>query len=571
MARNLKCNLPEERQKEVFRYFDGPYGFFLDDAEESQMQALMAQYLFYDAADRNVRQCFCTSCGQFDVFRSNDPTAFFTRKHNDIEECPNCRASVQLKAIGRMGNFSSINDTDDRRFSIFRAAPDGGLLVISGWGSRHFSHNDLRPEINFREKDRQYFAPGVRMRWTVYWQYSGLGRFGTAYPAGWEPRDYMDEPFHPAMYTSDGSFYPICAERISGTALRYCRIEDWYYDRCKVDIVEPTEGVRFLHRFLSYYTEYPTMEMACRLGWFDSIDDLVDKGCKNARILDWSAKTTWGFLRLSKADAKVFLKAGADLDDLRLFRSARKWDKKLTLSRFWNLLDQCGNDSRITELLLKAIRLSRLSPQTVIHYLSDGGRVSRSKTQMLADYLEFATILKYDLRRQDVALPKDLKNRHDAAAATVAIIQAQQRKENAAKKYGQRAREVAQMYEFSMGGLSILAPMDPQEIVDEGRQQGHCVGGYAARHFAGVLEILFLRKTAEPMTPWITIEVAHRSQPTGKVAIKQMYDGGNRHGLLHWKKEIGWFIDAWTAWLRAGSPRDKAGVPIISEFEEVSA
>lgn len=571
MAINLKCNLPEDRQAEVFGYFTGVHGFYLTEADEMQMQQLMDQYLFYDAADRRVRQCFCTSCGRFVMFRGDDPTGFFLQKHNNEIECPNCGAVVQLKAIGRMGSFASINDADERRFSIFRPAPDGGLLVISGFGRRHFSHNNLMPEITFQEKERQYFAPGVRMRWRRHWEYAGIGRTGYAYPAGWDVCTHMDEPFHPSMNTSDGSYYPISAEAIGATDLQYCRIEDWYQDRCKVDIVQPTEGVRFLCRFLSYYTAYPTMEMAVRLGWFAAIDDLVDKGKKNAQILDWGAKTTWDFLRLSKADGKAFLKAGADLDDLHLYRASRKWDKSLTLTRFWELLDQCGNDSRVTELVLKSVSLTKLSPQKVIHYLSDAGRVPKQKAQLLADYLEFAKILKYDLRRQDVALPKDLNERHDAAASAVAIIQTAQRKAESAQKYGGRVRAVQQMYEFSLGGLEILAPLDPQDIVDEGKKQMHCVGGYAARHFQGVLEILFLRKVSAPNKPWITIEMAHRSQPTGKVHIKQMYDACNRHGLLHWKKEIGWFIDAWTDWLRAGSPRNNAGLPIIREYEEVSA
>ncbi len=443
--------------------------------------------------------------------------------------------------------------------------------MISGWGRRKFSHNDLSPDIDFTEKERAYYGPGERMRWKRIWEYAGLGCTGTAYSAGWEDCDWMGEPFNPSMYTSDGSYFPVCAERISDTKLRYSRIEDWCYDRFKVILSEPTEGVRFVHKFLALYTEYPNMEMACRLGLWEAVDELVDSGRKNARLLDWGAKTSWGFLRLNKADGKEFLKAGCDMGDLELLAAARKWDKDLTLAKFWELLDACHNDSRVVELVLKACKLSKLSPQKILHYLAGGGMTIRARAQMLADYLEFAKVLKYDLKRQDVALPKDLADRHDASAATVSIIQATERKANAEKKYANRIRETQQMYEFSLGGLTVLAPVSPVEIVDEGKRQGHCVGGYAARHFNGVLEILFLRRTAAPNTPWITMEVAHRTQPTGRVKIKQMYDAGNRHGLLHWKKEIGWFIDAWIHWLECGSPRNRDGLPVIGKYEEVSA
>lgn len=573
MGKNLRTKMTPERQSEVFAYFDSPYGFALDEAEESQMRTLMEQYLFYDSGwtEKNIRVCSCTGCGVFDQFRQDGWAPFWAAHHNDITECPNCGTSVRLKALGRMSNFSSINNTDERRFSIFRAAPDGGLLVISGWGRRSFGHCDLNPDVEFAEKERAYFAPGERMRWKRTWEYAGLCNHGPAYPTGWEPCEYIAEPFNPNMNTSDGSYYPICAERITDTSLRYCRIEDWYHDRCKVFLTDPTEPVRFIHKFLATYTEYPNVEMACRLGFFDAVDALVDSSRKNHSTLDWGAQTSWGFLRLNKADGRAFLKAGCDMDDLRLLAAARKWDRGLTLARFWGLLDACHNDSRVVELLLKSCKLAKQSPQKVLHYLSENGTEILPRAQMLADYLEFAKILKYDLKRLDVALPKDLPDRHAAAAATVAIIQAAERSAYAEKKHGARIRETREMYEFTLGGLSVIVPVSPEDIVAEGKRQRHCVGGYAARHFAGELEILFLRRVSDPDKPWITMEVAHRTQPTSRVKIKQMYDAGNRHGMPHWAKEIGWFIDAWTNWLRTGSPRDNQGLPIIEDAEEVVA
>lgn len=572
MGKNLKIKMSPERQAEVLSYFEEPYGFSLDLSEETQMKGLMEQYLFYDACwmDMKARSCFCTSCGHFDMFRSKETAHFFAHSHGDKVDCPNCDNSVNLRAVGRMSSFATINDADERRFSIFRAAPDGGLMVISGWGKRKFSHNDLCPDIEFTVKEQAYFGPGERMRWKRTWSYGGLGCHGPAYPAGWDACECMGEPFNPSMYTSDGSYFVICAERIEDTKLKYCRLEDWYHDRCKVWLSDTMESVRFVHKFLSFYTEYPNLEMACRLGFWKAVDDLVDFGRKNSRILDWSAKSTWEFLRLSKTDGKAFLKADCGMDELQVLAEARRWNKKLPLVQFWELLEQCGNNNYVTQLVLKCCQVSRLSPQKIIHYVSRGTNIS-GRAQMLADYLQFAKTLKYDLRQQDVALPNDLKERHDAAASAVAIIQATQRKEAAALKYAKRVHDVQHMYEFALEGLRIIAPIGPQDIVDEGKHQHHCVGGYAARHFDGKLEILFLRKAADPARPWITIEMGHRDQPTGRVHIAQMYDAYNKNGLSHWKKEIGWFIDAWTAWLRAGSPRDKDGQPIIQIAKEDAA
>lgn len=566
MARNLRCNLTPERMDEVFGFFESEFDFCPDYAEESQMLGVFPQYLFYDTpfADRKIRSCFCTSCGGFDMFRDDLSKRFFASSHGDDIDCPNCGNSVTLKALGRMASFSTINNADERRFSIFRAAPDGGLMVVSGWGRRKFSLDDLRGELFFREKERQYFAPGERMRWKRHWTYDGLCNHGTARTVGWDPCDFMAEPHNPTInLTSDGSYYVICAERIADTKLKYCRIEDWYHDRCKVWLSESTEPCRYIHKYLSLYTEYPLMEMACRLGFWDAVDDLVDHNKKNADILDWNAETSWGFLRLNKPDGKQFLERGSDLDDLKLLSAARKFDKKLTLAKFWELIEKCGNDAGMVTLIVHSSSLSRQSPQTVIHYLEKIPGVPTVNAQMLCDYLDFAKALKYDLRRQDVALPKDLKERHDAASEASMLLRQQQAKSITDR----RVQSTMQMYEFSYGGYSIIVPESVEDIVNEGKKLQHCVGGYAARHFSGALEILFLRKTSAIRTPLITLELAHRDMPRSKVHIRQMY--GNRNSPA--RQQFKWFIDVWTEWLLQGSPRDKSGAPIIPVVEEVSA
>lgn len=565
MARNLRCNLTPERKDEVFGFFESEFDFCPDYAEESQMLEMFPQYLFYDTPfeDRKIRCCFCSACGAFDMSRDSKPE-FFAAAHGDHITCPNCGIDVELKALGRMSTFGSINDSDEQRFSIFRAAPDGGLMVVSGWGRRKFSHYDLRGELSFRAKERQYFAPGERMRWKRHWEYDGLCNHGTAWPAGWEPCDYIAEPHNPTInLTSDGSYYVICAERIEATKLKYCRLEDWYYDRCKVWLTEPTEPCRFIHKYLSLYTEYPTLEMACRLGFWDAVNDLVDNNRKNADVLNWTAETSWGFLRLNKPDGKQFLKCGGDLDDLRLLSAARKFDKKLTLAKFWELIAKCGNDSGIATLIVHASSISRQSPQTVIHYLEKIPGAPKVNAQMLCDYLDFAKALKYDLRRQDVALPKDLKERHGAASEAAMLL----RQAQAKSLTDRRVRSTIQMYEFTYGGYSIVAPESVDDIVTEGKRLKHCVGGYAARHFNGTLEILFLRKQSAIKTPLITLELAHRKEPRSKVTIRQMYGKCNTPARHQFK----WFIAVWTDWLLQGSPRDKSGAPIIPIVEEVSA
>lgn len=567
---NLRCNLPQERHDEVFGWFHGDY---LDVAEESQIAAMHRQYLFYESSwsERNIRICHCTACGGFDEFRS-DSKEFFSLSSGDDGECPNCGIGVELKAMGKMRTFGSINDDDEIRISIFRPAPDGGLLVLSGWSHRKFSFNDLSPIPEFKPKEYAYFAPGVRQRWKRTWSYAGFYGHGPAYPAGWEPCEFMGEPFNPSInWTSDGSYYVICAERIADTKLKYCQVEEWYYDRCRVWLSDTAEPARFVHKFLAAYTEFPYIEMACKMGFYTAVDDLVLKGRKNAQLLDWQSPTSWGFLRLSKADGRAFIRTEGSWDLLQFYSAIRK-DKAVTLKQFLDIASKVNGDSNAIKIY-RTCKSIGCSVVAAVHYIDKKRGVGRidAVVQTWCDYIRFAQDLNYDLRRTDVIFPRDLLDRHDAAAATVKVVS------DAAKSrlYAKRYEVLRKMYEFTYGGYSIVVPTSAEDIVAEGRTLHHCVGGYAARHVEGKLDILFLRKERKKKTPFVTIEMSHRDSIHERCNMVQIHGFKNEHyqggkfGSV--EQRFGWFLDAWMDWLRSGSKRDAAGKPIIPEVKEVSA
>ena len=554
----------------MFRYFeDHP---FLDDAEEAQMSACFNQYLFYETfGTKEYRECYCTTCGGFSYWKNELP-GFFKHTHGDDIDCPNCGQAVELKALGKMQNFGSLNN-EERRFSIFRAAPDGGLLVISGWGTKPYSWNELRPTVHFREKERQYFAPGVRMRWKREWAYDGLCRTGTAWPVGWVDCETMAEPHNPAInWTSDGSYYPICTERIGDTKLRYCQIENWYHDRCKVWIEDTAEPVRFIHKYLSTYTEYPHLEMACKLGFFKAVDDLVLENRKNAQLLNWKAETSWGFLRLNKADGRAFLKAEGSLDLLRLYHSLRKQIPGLTMHNFLSLSSRIGGEANAAKLYSVAQKAGCTITEA-INYAERQKQHDRMRDvlQIWDDYLDFAGTLEYDMSRRDVVMPKDLRDRHDAAADTVAMLGVQVND----PRFNKRLKQLNDMYAFDFGGYSIVIPGTTKAIVEEGKTLHHCVGGYAARHMAGDVDILFLRKSRKKNTPFLTIEMSHRSSGTSPVRMAQIHgycnDNFGTRGQGHPRQQFAWFLDVWMDWLRHGSKRDGSGKPILPKRKEERA
>lgn len=582
MGKNLlPCNLTEEEQAQVWKEFDDG----LLTREETELVAEnMAHYLFYTQDRRGkARECICThtDCGKFTAERDRVP-GFFNKKHGEETHCPRCGGIVKLQATGRVRNFSTINREKWMRFTICRTGKDGALLLMSGYAKRDFLWDDLRPDPEIGWKAFTYLAPGKRMQWVRTWepleqQLSGNWWWGYK----WNPSTAVHEPFHPGYRSwwscNDGDAYLLNGNEYERSALRYCQLEEWYWAEASISVVTGDDPVRNAVKYLAAYTRYPTLEMAVKLGLHTAATDLAVHGIKNHRILNWEGKTIAQFLRLSKQDAKAFLNLGGDLRILKAYRTARKENRVGNMREFIETVRRVGRDE-LAEKLVQAAAMAGCTLRVAGNYMeSQRDGIDRALTTWI-DYMNMAGVLKYDLSRRDVAMPKDLQDRHDAASETVRY----QRiliDEEKHRKYNEYLRK---MYAFEYGDLCIVVPGSVEDIIREGKVLQHCVGGYAARHFNNQLHILFLRHKRKPDTPFITIETTARKQGREAVVIRQIHGYRNETYLKDkvWdKRKIGampevkykWFLDVWKAWVKAGSRRDKDGRPILPKNKEKTA
>lgn len=112
----------------------------------------------------------------------------------------------------------------------------------------------------------------------------------------------------------------------------------------------------------------------------------------------------------------------------------------------------------------------------------------------------------------------------------------EQREEQYRKEREQRAKlnkvkiEFRKTLEFEDKEYLIRLPVDKNEIVKEGMELHHCVGGYAERHETGDTTIMFLRKKSEPDKPFYTIEVGIEvlTDTVSELRISQIHGFGNR-------------------------------------------
>ena len=71
----------------------------------------------------------------------------------------------------------------------------------------------------------------------------------------------------------------------------------------------------------------------------------------------------------------------------------------------------------------------------------------------------------------------------------------------------------AKAFTFTFGNYSVVVPTCTKDIIDEGANMHHCVGGYVDRVVSGDTYIVFVRRTDTPDKCYITAQV----QTSGKI------------------------------------------------------
>ena len=570
---NPKCNLTEEELEAAFRQFDG----MLSQEEEESIRGLFPQYLFfrneepddsgYSSSARPVRICTCTACREtFEGVRANYARG---KIHNEQVTCPHCGKQLEGKAVSKFGyQMTSLHSWI--KTAIARPGENGALLIEAGDAVRRFNWDDLTGTIEWYPKARYYFARGKTQMWKKHW--AACNSFGENIYQ-FQAEKYINDPFQPnlmgnAFYTGEYSIINL-AEALPETDSRYCQIMEFYTYNYGARL-ENLDTARWMVKYLAWYALQPQIEMAVKLDLMEIVADLVQDGRKNHQFINWNAQRPNEFLRMSKQDARYFLNARMDLNDLKQWKTI---GKGMPIGRYLSLAEQCGGTEKLKRIARCAEKAGAGLERAVRYVVGNvpkcgyAGYTIGDIIQYWEDYLTMAQKLDYDLTEETVAMPKDLKQRHDAAAAIIR----HQGSEEERKKYIKRKRMLEKKYEFRLGELCILVPQSTEEIVQEGKTLHHCVGGYADRHVRGETTILFLRKRKKQGRSFLTIEM---NEYRGKVDILQIHgyknEGYEKPGkpVLPPLEKYRDFLDTWLAWVNAGSKRDKQGRPILPEMQK---
>lgn len=119
------------------------------------------------------------------------------------------------------------------------------------------------------------------------------------------------------------------------------------------------------------------------------------------------------------------------------------------------------------------------------------------------DYLSLLKDLKIKVDNRNLIMPKDLVAAHDNAVKLLNELQREIDNRTLAK----RMKSLAKL-EKNIGGYCFMVPKDLNELVVEGKQLHHCVGGstYVEGHRNGKTTIIFVRQAKQPDKPFYTLE-----------------------------------------------------------------
>lgn len=458
--------------------------------------------------------------------------------------CPICGRKARIKDTRYSGQRKNL--WEEQHVVVLRAVK-GVLWACAAWVEKDYEREDLcAPPYAKGGSTYRFGKDAVTWVWTD-WYYGPQTLHREPYKA--LNKETVAKPFNWTAQWGDG-YYVIGLDELKKTRIAYCGGEAF--------LKEPCDFVKWLHLAFARPRQ---VEMLHKFGLDEVVTDLLNRGKKNVALFDWKEPDPRKSFDMTFDELRAAKDAEASVDDMILYKVLRKRGMRKEWEYLTQLREFFGHE---TERAVRAVTRHGVTPSKLYRYTKRfaKGRGHSQIVQLWLDYVRMAENLGWSLNEESVLLPKDLRRRHDEAAAEenerLHQIYIREHAEELAKQQKQLAKR-HRRYDFELNGYMIRLANDPQEIIAEGKTLKHCVGGYAERHMSGRTTILFLRQSDAPGVSLYTIEM-------NGTELRQIHGYRNeKDGAPNPRKTMAWLLAPWLAWIAAGSKRDKQGKPKIPQ------
>lgn len=462
-------------------------------------------YIFYKKHKTYV-DCYCTHCMQRYQLRldaapitpRDDMLLNMARtiRTNELYYCPECG----IKAMAKADGISRKNLCETKFLCCFHVLENKVFAVcgelVCGYGQMPVSAMGISyGGSKWYEIYAVEYAPGTSrmVQYSHYFSYKLNENMYEPYIRGSFGNQYFSE-YNP--------------EVLQNSFMKYILPADYSKDGLY-------KGFKPL-LYMMYAVRYPAVEMLLKSGFGEVVEDIIDRGRNYKSVIDLNGRTAAEVFKTDPNDAAVIRQAARDgayinMNTLQCYRRlksiAKKQKRKYKFSDAVNIINALGSHYNDACSMLGK---TGLTPEKLINY-RDKQRKRESTFGDYIDYIKECETLGYDLTLDEIRRPSDLRAAHERTSSAVraviaekqAALKAQQQSDYIKNIYG----KYVDRYEYSGARYCIIVPRSAADIVEEGKNQHHCVAGYADRHIACKLAILFMRDKSNPEKAHYTIEM----------------------------------------------------------------
>lgn len=260
-----------------------------------------------------------------------------------------------------------------------------------------------------------------------------------------------------------------------------------------------------IYDYFEAYSYFPLMESLQKTGR-DIIVNCLCKGNKWCKEFDNRARTLHGMLKIPRQQLRRL--TNPTMDQLRICREINRTGAIIEEKEL-KLLGERMKDYRWKEHL--ELVLKYMTPRKFMKYAF--GKDEYEVRLYYYDYIEMGERLGYDFTNEFVLFPESPKEAHDTAMMLIEEENAKKRMQEESRRDGEIAaveQKIRKNFSFQDDQFVIFPAKSSREIIEEGQNQHHCVGGgdYIRRMAEGKAYILFLRKRENPREPFYTVEIS---------------------------------------------------------------
>ncbi len=452
-------------------------------------------YIIYKKISKKIAECYCTHC--HDWF--NAPV--LNKMHGETGKCPECGYDITYLAEG----YGRKRIYAKRNFVRFKSISDTEVIAIAINVRGHFmnpscticiNNEDVALDYDYGICNLYYFTKGRAVRFKPEYNYvSGS--------CSWIETDAMREPIfeHNYMGMWADNNYTIMEKDMDvlrHSFLKYIVKLSENNDNLSSECTRTID--RYYLKYLALCSQRPNAEYLMSAGFSYIIDAYVSgTGLYGLRI-NWRSDNLNKMLGLAKNDIKLL--RDHTIQDISRYKDLKK---------YFNNRASADQLIKCVELGVDKIKYicenTGLSLRNVLDYADNSAYSNRNHSRLRdwADYIEQCVKLEYNLNDTAISKPKNLNDAHERLNEIISYKEDELQNKMTAKRY----KELQKLcFEDKKLGLKIVIPKTVFDIVNEGKRQNHCVGGYAKRHAAGELSIVFLRSIRKPDVPYYTMEIS---------------------------------------------------------------